>query len=59
MKWFLFNIGLATAGSFLAQHFTAFDFEKLQSILAEYEIWARANSGVIDAALKTPILIGD
>lgn len=28
MKWFLFNIGLATAGSFLAQHFTAFDFEK-------------------------------
>ena len=33
--------------------YTAFDFGKVQSILAEYEMWAQANTGVIDAALKT------
>ncbi len=33
--------------------YTAFDFGKVQSILADYEKWAQANSGVIDAALKT------
>ena len=32
--------------------YTSFDFGKLQSNLAEYEAWARANSGAIDAALK-------
>ena len=33
--------------------YTAFDFGKVQSILTEYETWAQANTGVIDAALKT------
>jgi hypothetical protein len=33
--------------------YTAFDFGKVQSMLAEYETWAQANTGVIDAALKT------
>jgi hypothetical protein len=33
--------------------YTAFNFGRVQSILAEYEAWAEANIGVIDAALKT------
>jgi hypothetical protein len=33
--------------------YTAFDFSRVQSILADYEIWAQANSAVIDSALKT------
>jgi hypothetical protein len=33
--------------------YTAFDFGKVQSILTEYETWAQANTGVIDAALET------
>lgn len=33
--------------------YTRFDFGKVESILADYERWAEANSGVIDAALKT------
>jgi hypothetical protein len=33
--------------------YTAFDFGKVQSALAEYEVWAQANTGVVDAALKT------
>jgi hypothetical protein len=33
--------------------YTAFDFKKVQSISAEYEMWAQANAGVIDAALNT------
>jgi hypothetical protein len=33
--------------------YTAFDFSKLQSIVAEYEVWAQANTSVIDTALKT------
>ena len=32
--------------------YTSFDFGKLQSDLAAYEVWAQANSGAIDAALK-------
>jgi hypothetical protein len=32
--------------------YTSFDFGKLQSNLAAYEVWAQANSGAIDAALK-------
>jgi hypothetical protein len=32
--------------------YTAFDFGKLHSNLAEYEVWAQANAGVIDTALK-------
>jgi len=32
--------------------YTAFDFSKLQSVLADYESWAQGNTGVIDAALK-------
>jgi hypothetical protein len=35
--------------------YTAFDFDRVQSILAEYETWAQANTGVIDAALKTSL----
>jgi hypothetical protein len=33
--------------------YTAFDFSKAQSVFAEYEIWAQANAGVIDAALNS------
>ncbi len=33
--------------------YTAFDFGKVQSVLADYESWAEANTRVIDAALKT------
>ena len=33
--------------------YTSFDFGKLQSMVTEYETWAQANSGVIDAALKS------
>jgi hypothetical protein len=32
--------------------YTAFDFATLLSDLAEYEVWAQANTRVIDAALK-------
>lgn len=32
--------------------YTAFDFARLHSDLAEYEVWAQANTRVIDAALK-------
>jgi len=32
--------------------YTSFDFARLHSDLAEYEVWAQANTGVIDAALK-------
>ena len=32
--------------------YTAFDFGKVQSIVTEYEIWAQANTSVIDTALK-------
>jgi hypothetical protein len=32
--------------------YASFDFGKLQSNLAAYEVWAQANSGAIDAALK-------
>lgn len=32
--------------------YTAFDFAKLNSDLAAYEVWAQANTRVIDAALK-------
>ena len=32
--------------------YTSFDFGKLHSNLAAYEVWAQANSGAIDAALK-------
>jgi len=32
--------------------YTAFDFARLLSDLAEYEKWAQANTRVIDAALK-------
>jgi uncharacterized protein involved in tolerance to divalent cations len=32
--------------------YTAFDFARLHSDLAEYEVWAQANTGVFDAALK-------
>jgi hypothetical protein len=32
--------------------YTAFDFAKLRSELAEYEVWAQANTRAIDAALK-------
>lgn len=32
--------------------YTAFDFTRLISDLAEYEVWAQANTRVIDAALK-------
>ena len=32
---------------------TSFDFGKLRSNLAEYEVWAQANAGAIDAALKS------
>jgi hypothetical protein len=35
------------------QHiYSAFDFARLLSDLAEYEVWAQANTRVIDAALK-------
>ncbi len=34
------------------QIYTAFDFARLHSDLAEYEVWAQANTRVIDAALK-------
>jgi len=33
--------------------YTAFDFGKVESIVTEYEIWAQANTSVIDTALKT------
>jgi hypothetical protein len=36
--------------------YTAFDFQKAQSILAEYEMWAQANPGVIDSALKSELV---
>jgi hypothetical protein len=32
--------------------YTAFDFGRLRSDLADYEVWAQANTRVIDAALK-------
>ena len=32
--------------------YTAFDFGNVQSIVTEYEIWAQANTSVIDTALK-------
>ena len=32
--------------------YTSFDFEKLSSLLAQYQVWAQANVGVIDAALS-------
>jgi hypothetical protein len=32
--------------------YTSFDFGKLRSNLDAYEVWAQANSGAIDAALK-------
>ena len=32
--------------------YTSFDFGKLSSDLAQYQIWAQANTGVIDAALS-------
>ena len=32
--------------------YTAFDFARLHSDLAEYEVWAQANTRAIDAALK-------
>ena len=32
--------------------YTTFDFGKLHASLAEYEVWAQANAGVIEAALK-------
>lgn len=37
--------------------YTAFDFNRVQSILADYENWAQANTGVIDAALKPANLV--
>ena len=33
--------------------YTSFDFGKLSSCLAQYQVWAQANVGVIDAALST------
>jgi hypothetical protein len=32
--------------------YTAFDFARLRADLAEYEVWAQANTRAIDAALK-------
>ena len=32
--------------------YTSFDFGKLSSHLALYQVWAQANTGVIDAALS-------
>jgi hypothetical protein len=32
--------------------YTSFDFAKLSSNLAQYQVWAQANVGVIDAALS-------
>ena len=32
--------------------YTKFDFARLHSNLTDYEVWAQANIGVIDAALK-------
>jgi len=32
--------------------YTSFDFGKLSSHLAQYQVWAQANTGVIDAALS-------
>jgi hypothetical protein len=32
--------------------YTSFDFGKLSSHLAEYQVWAQANTRVIDAALS-------
>lgn len=32
--------------------YSSFDFEKLQINLAAYQVWAQANAGVIDEALK-------
>jgi hypothetical protein len=32
--------------------YTSFDFGKLSSHLAQYQVWAQANVGVIDAALS-------
>jgi hypothetical protein len=34
--------------------YTSFDFAKLSSNLAQYQVWAQANVGVIDAALSAP-----
>ena len=34
------------------QIYTAFDFAKLHADLAAYEVWAQANTRVIDDALK-------
>ena len=34
--------------------YTSFDFGKLSSHLAQYQVWAQANVGVIDAALSAP-----
>ena len=36
--------------------YTSFDFAKLHTSLEEYAVWAQANAGVIEAALKpTPV----
>ena len=32
--------------------YTSFDFGKLSSHLAQYQVWTQANTGVIDAALS-------
>ena len=32
--------------------YTSFDLGKLSSYLAQYQVWAQANVGVIDAALS-------
>jgi hypothetical protein len=32
--------------------YASFDFAKLSSHFAEYQVWAQANTGVIDAALS-------
>jgi len=34
--------------------YTSFDFAKLSSNLAQYQVWAQANTVVIDAALSAP-----
>ena len=32
--------------------YTSFDFAKLTSQLAQYQVWSQANTGVIEAALR-------
>jgi hypothetical protein len=34
--------------------YTSFDFAKLSFNLDQYQVWAQANVGVIDAALSAP-----